>query len=126
MFSSTAGFWFAVTIVYTGFTEFSTGPRSPMWIGAPAGVVFTTMLAISAGVRACPLTRLSTSSCRFSISPGESTRLVRVMASSSPGMFTWLSSSFAGSGRTSNSGSCPPCTTTVDTPPSRFSLGFSS
>ncbi len=113
-------------MVYTGFTDGSTIPRSPMRTGAPAGVVFTTMFAISAGVRAWPLTRLNTSSWRFSISPGESIMLLRPIASNNPGTLTALSSSFAGSGRTSNSGSCPPCTTTVDTPINRFSRGFNS
>ncbi len=61
MFSSTAGLAFAVTTVYTGITEGDTVATSPMRTGAPAGVVLITMLAISAGVRAWPLTRLRTS-----------------------------------------------------------------
>ena len=62
IFSSTAGLPFAVTMVYTGMTEGCTVAMSPIRTGTPAGVVRTTMLAISAGSRACPLTSVSESS----------------------------------------------------------------
>ena len=99
---------------------------SPMRTGMPAGVVLMTMSAISSGSCAWPLTRPSTSWWLRSIMPGESTMLVVRRVSSSVGTVTEVCSSLAGSGVISNSGSWPPCTTTMDTPLRRFSRGLSS
>ncbi len=52
--------------------------------------------------------------------------LVAFRVSSRPGIVTEVCSSLAGSGVISNSGSWPPCTTTIETPLRRFSLGLSS
>ena len=125
-FSSTAFFVLAVTAVYTGLTDGDTVAMSPTRIGAPSGVVLTTMLPMSSSVRAWPLTRLSTSWWLFSNRPGESIRLLRPIASSSAGTVICVCSSFAGSACTSNSGSWPPCTTIVDTPVIRLSRGLRS
>ena len=53
-------------------------------------------------------------------------RLVRRTASRMSVTVTFAASSFAGSGVMWNSGSWPPCTTTVATPFKRFSRGFRS
>ena len=52
--------------------------------------------------------------------------VTRPIDSSSVGIVIEVCSSFAGSGFTSNSGSCPPCTTMVETPVIRFSRGLRS
>ena len=60
-FRRTAGFAFAVTATYTGFTDDETVATSPIRTGTLSGVAFTTMFEMSSAVLACPLTRLSTS-----------------------------------------------------------------
>ena len=54
---------FAVTATYIGLVDGDTAARSPIRIGKPCAVVFTTICARSSCERAWPLTRLSTSWC---------------------------------------------------------------
>src|SRR6476646_739470 len=58
--------------------------------------------------------------------PGESIMLLRPIASRMFEIVVPDCTSFAGSGCTSNSGTCPPCTTTDETPAWRLSRGFRS
>src|SRR5438105_1598687 len=51
-YTRTAALAFAVTIVYTGFTDGETVATSPTLTGTLSGVVFTTMLAMSSADRA--------------------------------------------------------------------------
>ena len=100
---------------------------SPMRTGAPAGVVLMTMFAISSGVRACPLTRLEH---QLVIGFDQARRIDHVAAADGVQNVgngdARPAPAWPGSGCTSNSGTCPPCTTTDDTPPWRFSRGLSS
>ena len=124
--NSTAGFPFAVTMVYTGFTPAETAATSATFTGTPACVYLMTTCPSWSGSCSCASTNPRYNWWFCSSRPGESMRLVRLTASRMSVTVTPAARSFAGSGVMWNSGSCPPWTRTVATPSRRFRRGFNS
>ena len=91
-------------------------PISLMCTGIPAGVVLMTIFPMSSGPRAWPVISVRASWWLVSIRPGESIMLLRLIASRMLGIVTPACNELGGIRLHVKLGTCPPCTTTEETP----------